>query len=574
MGNGDPIATFDDTASSRMSRIRSGSNRETTPDSSSAYGGRQSTHEPSPVFPPRAYRQSNLSYSTNGQDEHIPIARAPESKLGGRRRLQSNQMEDAESVVSTTASSTIWDVVEEAQYRAQNHALTGPPPAPGERPPTASTMTSYISTPPQFCKVVGTYRHKVVTDETKIHPQLRVALAKSKSVMEPKFYQALEATALDALLMAGMTGSVVGLTTPPSPDSQPARPLMHRADSLCHNLTGLFKMLLQEHSDELNADQETHEGPLTSPDQGVEDEQGSTYVRASSEAPEYRSTSQVNGRTEARRRSMVVYSNDRSRQESPSQVNTPVFARRGKNKERPDDPHYYNEHYHTGPHHSHHHHYDDSGYNGHYYNGPPYNDHPYSSPNYNPRHPNDYQYDDHHFYNEHQYNNHRHNHHHYQHDARPVSRAATEIGSHFRPSPLSRGLPEYAPQHPPLPLRRHERSPSVQSTRSRRGSHFPLPPPSPHSQPISPHGFPPHNRQCIDCFPQPPAALGRPSSLNSLQRAELAEVRKWQLESSGVSGSEVDPVDPREEDEMAEIAELAEMDRLEAERDEISSLHH
>lgn len=554
-----------------MSRIRSGSNRETTPDSSSAYGVRQSIHEPSPILPPRAYRQSNLSYSTNSQDRHISIARAPESKLGGRRRLQSNQMEDAESVVSTTAPSTIWDLAEEAQYQARNHELIGPSPDPGERPGTASTMTSYISTPPQFCKVVGNYRHKVVTDETKIHPRLRALLGKSKSMMEPKFYQALEATALDALMMAGMTGSVVGLTTPPSPDSQPARPLMHRADSLCHNLTELFKTLLQEQSDEPYADQGTHEDPLYDPDQGAEDEQGSTYIRASSEVPEYRSTSQVNGRTEARRRSMVVYSNSRSRQPSPFEVTTPLLTRRGGNKEQgPDDPLYYNEHYHSDPHHRypHHHQYNDSGYNGHHLNGPRFNDHHHSSPNYNPRHHNSFQHNDH-FPNDHQYSDYPYsNHyHHPHHDARPVSRAATDIGTHFRPSPLSRGIPEHAPQHPPPPLRRHERSPSVQSTRSRRGSHFLLPPPSPHSQPSSPHGFHPNHQQCIDCFPPPPP-LRQPSSLNSSQRAEMAEVRKWQLEALGVSGSEGDRVEePQEEDEMAE------MDQLEVERDEISSLH-
>lgn len=578
IGNGDSISTFDDTSSSRMSRIRSGSNRETTPVSSSGYGGRQSSLEPSPALPPRAYRQSNLSYSTNGHDKHVPIARAPESKLGGRRRLQSNQVEDAESVVSTTAPSTIWDLAEEAQYQARNHDSIGPPPAPGGRPGTASTMTTYISTPPQFCKVVGNYRHKIVTDETKIHPRLRALLGKSKSVMEPKFYQALKATALDALMMAGMTGSVVGLTTPPSPDSQPARPLMNRADSLCHNLTELFKVLLKEQLDEPDADQGTHEDPLISPDQGVEDEQGSIYFRASSEAPEYRSASKVNGRTEARRRSMVVYSNSRSRQESPFQFTTPLLARRGGNKEQgPDDPRYHNEHYHTDPHHHHPHQYNDSGYNGHHLHGPRYNDHHYSSPIYHPRHHNDYQYNDHHFPNDHQYNNypHNNNHHHHHYDSRPVSRAATEIGAHFRPSPLSRGIPEYPPQHHPAPpIRRHERSPSVQSTRSRRGSHFLLPPPSPHSQPSSPHGFPPNHRDCIDCFPPPPS-LRQPSSLNSSQRAEMAEVRKWQLEALGVSGSgsEGDRVELQEEEEE-EDDEMAEMEEMQAERDEIpSSLH-
>lgn len=553
-----------------MSRVLSGSSRETTPDRS-APGSRQSINEPSPLLPSRAYRQSNLSYSTNGQDKDLPAAaattRAPEPKFGSRRRFSSNQGEDAESVVSTTAPSTVWDLIEEAKYRARNYGVIGPPPAAGERPRTASTMTSYISTPPQFCKVVGNFTHKVITDETKIHPQLRDALAKSKSGMEPKVYQALEATVLDALMMAGMTGSVVGLTTPPSPGSEPARPLMHRADSLCRNMTELCNLLSQEQSDEPNAEQGAHEDPSISLDQAVEDEQESTYVHASSEAPEYRSSSRVNSRTEARRRSMVVLSNIRSRQESPLQVTTPGIARRGENEEqRPDDTHYYNEHYHTDPHYHHQHRYDDSGYMDHHYNYPRHNEHHYMSPSYNHRHHNHYHHNDHHLYNDHQYNNHHYNNNHFHH-ARPVSRAATEIGTHFRPSPLSRGPPEYAPQHPP-PRSRHERSPSVQSTRSRRSSHF-LPPPSPHSQPISPHGFPTSNRQCLDCFPPPPQPRRR-SSFNSSQRVELADVRKWQLESLSVSESEADRTEAQEEEEMAEMAEI---DQLEAERDEFQSSH-
>lgn len=578
IGNGDPNSAFNDTGSSKMSRIRSGSNREITPDTSSTYGRGQSIHELSPVLAPRAYRQSNLSHSTNGRDQHVPVHRAPESRWGGRRRVQSNQMDDTESVASTTAPSTIWDSMEEAKYRLRDDGSTGPPTAPGERPPTASTMTSYISTPPQFCKVVGNFRHKIVTDETKVHPQLRAALGRAQSVMEPKFYHALEATILDALMMAGMTGSVVGLTTPPSPDSQPARPLMIRADSLCHNLTGLCKILLQEQSDEADGDQGAHEDPSISPDRGVEDEQGSTYVRASSEAPEYRPTSRVNGRTEARRRSMVVYGNNQTRQELPFQVTTPVLARRGKNEEQqPDDPHDYNEHYHTDPHYHHRHQlYNGSGYNGHHYNGPRYNEQRYSSPSSNLRHHDDYQQNDH-FYNDQQYNTHHHNNH-LHHYARPVSRAATEIGTHFRPSPLSRGQPEYAPQHPP-PLRRHERSPSVQSTRSRRGNNFPPPPLSPHSQPISPHGFPPSTRQCLDCFPQPspppPSSLRRLSSLTSAQRAEMAEVRKWQLEAMGVSEAGASQVqEPQENEEEDEEEETAEMDHPpEARRDELQSVH-
>lgn len=521
MGNGNHHFASDGTGSSNMSRIRNGWNQGTTPDGSFAYGGRQPFREPPSVLPPRAYRQSNLSYSTNGRDQHFPISTSPEPIYRNGKRVPTRRVEDID--LFSTEPLTVWETIDLLKYRISNLGRLGP----------RGKTGNMITTPLEFCKVDGDYTYKIRTDECKIHPELRAALAKSKSVMESKFYRALEATTLEALTLAGMTGSVVGLGPPPEDANR--RHLMRQADKLCRTMTELCLVLSEERSEEADADQGAHEDQSVSFDQGAEEEQRLAPVRASSEEPENRTSSRINRRTEARRRSMVVFSsNNRNRQQSPFPVTGPIPAqRREYEEEQADNLHYGNGHHYNNAHY--HHRYPDSEYNArHHYIDPPYNEHHYVDPGFNHRQHHDHHHNEHHHHDYHQYSNH-----HYYNDpyhARPVSRAATDIGTHFRPSPLSRRQPpEYAPSHPPPT--RHQRSPSVQSAFSRRSAHFP--PSSPLSHSMTPNGYP-LDRQCLDCYPQPP-----PQSLTSSQRAELAEIRKWRLDA--LAGSEAGQVEQGDE---------------------------
>jgi hypothetical protein len=168
-------------------------------------------------------------------------------------------IEGTESTVSTTAPSTVWDELDDLKSRIRKLELTGKLPATsgaavsqatGERPPTATTTNTTMSTSPKRGRAVSTSPAESQTIAgaiTETHPLLHSALAKTKSLLPAEVYKALEATASDALSMASMMGSagqpgpmssaqsVVGNSS----SNVSERQLRRKADSMCRNLTEL-----------------------------------------------------------------------------------------------------------------------------------------------------------------------------------------------------------------------------------------------------------------------------------------------------------------------------------------------
>lgn len=164
-----------------------------------------------------------------------------------------------DGTTSTTAPSTVWDELDDLKSRIRKLELTGKLPttsgaavshASSERPPTATTTATTISTSPKRRR--GASMSLLDTDDNggqavEAHPLLHAALAKSKSVLNPDIYKALDNAAADALAVASMVGSVgqqVQMSSAQSvlgsgAGSVADRQLRRKADSMCRSLTEL-----------------------------------------------------------------------------------------------------------------------------------------------------------------------------------------------------------------------------------------------------------------------------------------------------------------------------------------------
>lgn len=461
------------------SGARSGSNRETSPESPTTYGQRQALREPSPGLATRPYKQSNLSYSTNGRYTSSSFIGSPATNVDPRRRPQIHHADDTESIASTTAPSTIWDNLEDLKLTARKIEQTSKQPslsgavipnAYGERPQTASTTMTTISSSPKHGRVdsVSPETSTIKGPETaQIHPLLRSALARSKPLIGSDIYNALESTAWDALNLAAMTGSVAGSES--LQDSIPAsgidRQLRRKADSICRSLTELCIALTTAKSE---TGSPKAQPPRAKRDrsvslrQSVEGIQEPRYLRAASEDPGIRSNSRVLSRIEARRTSMQMFNPNNTQHGSPQDTIAPAASatplanrldRTSPSRRRITNG-------------------DDSPSNS----------------------------------------------------ARSTSRAVTEI-THFRPSPSSRALHEYTSQHPlPSPS---QHSPSVQSSLPVRRHHFS---PSSQIQPSTPTILPGSRRYLDRATP--------PSSADNARLAEMKQQRMASLKQSSIGGAD------------------------------------
>lgn len=313
-------------ATSIALRTRSGSNRESSPELPSTQGRKLPLRESSPSLSSRAYKQSNLSYSTNGHFGSSPFPDSMDAK-----RPQIHHADGTASTVSTTAPSTIWDEVEDLKHRMRKLELTGklPPTSEAaisnvfnERPPTATTTMTTISSSPKFGQR-GSVSPSTVrgTETTEIHPLLHSALAKSKPLIEPAVFRALEATASDALVLAAM-GTPGGSQTVPSVTGIDRR-FRRKVDSMCRSLTELCIALTQEKSERnvVNGEIRTTKGEsIVSIHHNVGSGPGSRYLRASSEDPELGSSSRLLNRLEARRASMLQFAPPVSHRDTPPEA--------------------------------------------------------------------------------------------------------------------------------------------------------------------------------------------------------------------------------------------------------------
>lgn len=318
-----------------------------TYDSQLSYAPRQSKPEQSFRLATRtnSYRQSNLSYSTPRVYNSSPlVARTMEVDDGPETPRAA---EGTESTTSTTAPSTVWDELDDLKSRIRKLELTGKLPATsgaavshasGERPPTATTTATTMSTSPKGGRghsMSPTYSNGIGTAAGETHPLLQSALANSKLLLSPEVYKALEAAASDALVIAAVMGSVgqsglmsgaqsvIGSSVATVTDRQ----LRRKADSMCRSLTELCLALsddsqLQAVSQALirpgSRDKEHQNGASNSPQRVTSSSvDGLSRVKSSPRAL---------SRLEARRSSLLANSSLPSPRYAPSEIAAPTQA--------------------------------------------------------------------------------------------------------------------------------------------------------------------------------------------------------------------------------------------------------
>lgn len=437
-------------------------------------GSRRSLHGPSPGLVGLGYRQSNMSYTPNGDDASSYYSRDQDQRREADEDLQTPHAEGTESTVSTTAPSTVWDELEDMKSRIRKLEITGKLPASSgaamsntfrDRPPTATTTmtTNSLSPKRRHMNRVSAEASTVRAPEVaNVHPLLHVALAKTKPAINANLYKALEATASDALTLAAMAESTSAQDVSPSTASIAStsngydRRLRRKADNLCRSLTELCIALSEENQEtEINVGRS---GP-GSKDANIAVQRSDSALqdprpfRATSEESQYRSSSRVMSRLEARRTSLALGSSPLSHRESLQQSPMPTQA--------------------VSP---------GSGRFDRVSSGIPRS------------RASDDQRDT-------------------TSSRRPLSRASTEIGQ-IRHSPQTRTPREYTSQHP-MPIR----SPSVQSSLPTRKSYFP----SSSQSPITPNtpNMQPGNRRYLD----------RSTPPSSVDSSRLAEARQRRIAS-------------------------------------------
>lgn len=449
--------------------MRNGLIQNRSPEMSLGIGRQPSICEPSPGPVSLGYKQSNVSYTPNGDYRSSYLARHQDRGDEADEDPQLLRAEGTESTVSTTAPSTVWDELEDMKSRIRKLETTGKLPASSsaamsstfrERPPTATTTMTTDSLSPNrhYIKSVSPEASTVKALEvTNVHPLLHAALAKTKATISTNLYKTLEATASDALILAAMAGSASaqGISSRTASIAGTSkgidRQLSRKADNMCRSLTELCIALAEESSETEIAVGNIRPGSKEANTAAQQDGPALQELRsspASSDQPEYRSSSRVMSRLEARRTSLALGSSPLGRSESPKEAPTPTLDRTSSviHRSRADE---------------------DQGAN-----------------TTTSR-------------------------------RRPLSRATTEIGQ-TRNSPQIRTPREYTSQHP-MP-KNAQRSPSVRSSLPTRKTYFP-----PASQsPLTPNMQPGNRRY-----------LGQSTPPSSADSSRLAEARQRRIASLG-----------------------------------------
>lgn len=310
-------------------------------------GSRRSLRGPSPGLVGLGYRQSNMSCTPNGDDASSYYSRDQDQRREADEDPQTPHAEGTESTVSTTAPSTVWDELEDMKSRIRKLEITGKLPASSgaamsntfrERPPTATTTmtTNSLSPKRRHINSVSAEASTVKPPEVaNVHPLLHVALAKTKPVINANVYKALEATASDALTLAAMAESTSAQGVSPSTASIAStsngidRRLRRKADNLCRSLTELCIALSEENQETEIAVGKSRPGSKDANIAVQRNEpvqQDPRSFRATSEEVQYRSSSRVMSRLEARRASLALGSSPLSHRESPQEAPMPTQA--------------------------------------------------------------------------------------------------------------------------------------------------------------------------------------------------------------------------------------------------------
>ena len=209
-------------------------------------------------------RRSWLSHTNNHTNHNSsPRSVPPEEQVPphSARPLRITRMDDPESAGSTTATSTVWDDLDELKSRVRHLEGTGKAPqssnvttsnGSGDRPRTATTSGTTISSSPRQNRKPSIMPAETFgsPDCVNVHPLLHSALFKAKGVLSPAIYRALESSSIDALELAAITGSSTNSTAAhfagtsgahimPSSSSFSDRHLRRKTDGLCRGLTEL-----------------------------------------------------------------------------------------------------------------------------------------------------------------------------------------------------------------------------------------------------------------------------------------------------------------------------------------------
>ncbi|ETS80648.1 hypothetical protein PFICI_08177 [Pestalotiopsis fici W106-1] len=233
-----------------------------TESTSSSYGRRRQSNADS-TSAALPSRMSSLkqpvgsTYSSSRTYNSSPLApklmdtQKPDAQVGDHQTESSN---------STAAPSTVWDEIDDIRSRIQRLELTGKlPPTSGaamsraseERPPTATTNATTMSASPKRNGGDPTPQTDAVSVVSSSYgnkecpPLLQSAMNKSKALLPPEIYNALEGAASDAITLTAMIGRI----GEPGPISSAAssvggtaitdRQLRRKAESICRNLTEL-----------------------------------------------------------------------------------------------------------------------------------------------------------------------------------------------------------------------------------------------------------------------------------------------------------------------------------------------
>lgn len=216
------------------------------------------------------YRNANLAVGQGRTYNSSPLV--PKSVEVQKQETQQGSdhghgVEGTESSGSTAAPSTVWDELDDLKSRIHRLELTGKiPPTSGaamsrasdDRPPTATTNATTMSASPKQRSGTGLApgdATSIASSQRESQPLLYSALSKTKNLVSPEVFSAIESAATDALALSNM----MGIPGQPGPISSGAstvggggsvtdRQLRRKADSICRSLTELCIALADEFS--------------------------------------------------------------------------------------------------------------------------------------------------------------------------------------------------------------------------------------------------------------------------------------------------------------------------------------
>jgi hypothetical protein len=272
---------------------------------------------------PSSYRPSRLNNSSVRDFDSVSNTGSP------LEQRHSSIADGAESVVSTSAQSTVWDELHELKSRIHKMELNDMggtmSNGSGERPRTATTTVTTMSSSPRHPFKSGLSPSESVIGgpgAANMHPLLHQALARCKTLLNPALHRSLELAASDALEMvviasngAPQQGSMYSSASVVS-GMAVDRQLKRKADNICRNLTDLCIALCAGKLDLPNTPSQTQPNGLRRDSRDMtatsdtHDNTSRTYSRHASLEPESfdharPSPSRALNRVEARRTSLM-----------------------------------------------------------------------------------------------------------------------------------------------------------------------------------------------------------------------------------------------------------------------------